>query len=71
MIETEGLVHDYGERRALDGVSLAVRPGEIFGLLGPNGGGKTTLFRILCTLLQPTGGRARSTTYVATGGRAS
>ncbi len=40
-------------------MSLAVRPGEIFGLLGPNGGGKTTLFRILCTMLRPTGGRAR------------
>lgn len=59
MIETEALVHAYGERRALDGVTLAVKPGEILGLLGPNGGGKTTLFRILCTLLRPTGGRAR------------
>jgi ABC-2 type transport system ATP-binding protein len=59
MIETEQLVHEYGERRALDGVSLEVKPGEIFGLLGPNGGGKTTLFRVLCTLLRPTGGHAR------------
>ncbi len=58
MIETVALVHEYGARRALDGVSLAVRRGEIFGLLGPNGGGKTTLFRILCTLLRPTAGRA-------------
>jgi ABC-2 type transport system ATP-binding protein len=40
-------------------VSLAVREGELFGLLGPNGGGKTTLFRILSTLLAPTAGRAR------------
>ena len=57
-IEVEGLVHEYGRRRALDGVSFAVAPGEIFGLLGPNGGGKTTLFRVLITLLAPTGGRA-------------
>jgi ABC-2 type transport system ATP-binding protein len=58
-IETEALVHDYGTRRALDAVSFSVQPGEIFGLLGPNGGGKTTLFRILATLVRPTGGRAR------------
>jgi len=58
-IETAGLIHDYGERRALDGVDLSVEPGEIFGLLGPNGGGKTTLFRILTTLMRPTAGRAR------------
>ena len=51
------LVHDYGDRRALDGVSFDVAPGEIFGLLGPNGGGKTTLFRVACTLMPPTGGR--------------
>ncbi|HEX5137289.1 MAG TPA: ABC transporter ATP-binding protein [Planctomycetota bacterium] len=59
MIETEALVHQYGDRRALDGVTFEVKPGEIFGLLGPNGGGKTTLFRILSTLMRPTGGRAR------------
>jgi len=41
---------------ALDGVSFEVAPGEIFGILGPNGGGKTTLFRILSTLLRPTEG---------------
>lgn len=58
-IATDGLTHDYGAHRALDGVSLEVAPGEIFGLLGPNGGGKTTLFRILSTLMRPTGGSAR------------
>lgn len=55
----EGLSHSYGERIALDGVSFEVARGECFGLLGPNGGGKTTLFRILSTLMRPSGGRAR------------
>lgn len=50
---------DEVEVRALDGVSLTVARGELFGLLGPNGGGKTTLFRILSTLLPQTSGTAR------------
>lgn len=58
-IEVAALTRTYGERVALDGVNLAVPRGEIFGFLGPNGGGKTTLFRILSTLLAPTGGTAR------------
>lgn len=58
-VETQGLRRVYGERVALDDVSFAVREGEIFGLLGPNGGGKTTLFRILSTLLPPSAGVAR------------
>lgn len=57
-ITVENLRCDYGDRRALDGVSFDVRAGEIFGLLGPNGGGKTTLFRVLTTLMAPTKGRA-------------
>ena len=47
----EGLSHWYGDREALAGVSLTVEAGGIVGLLGPNGGGKTTLFRIVTTLL--------------------
>jgi ABC-2 type transport system ATP-binding protein len=50
------LTRAYGERVALNRVSFAVDRGEIFALLGPNGGGKTTLFRILATLLPPTSG---------------
>ena len=58
VVRVEGLVHDYGPRRALRGVDFEVGSGQIFGLLGPNGGGKTTLFRILTTLIRPTAGRA-------------
>lgn len=52
------LIKSFGERRALDGISLEVRSGEIYCLLGPNGGGKSTLFRILATLSLPDSGSA-------------
>jgi len=58
-VDVEGLTHRYGERTALDGVSFSVRSGEVFGLVGPNGGGKTTLFKILSTALAPSSGSAR------------
>ncbi|HEX3662248.1 MAG TPA: ABC transporter ATP-binding protein [Acidobacteriaceae bacterium] len=57
-IALDRVSHDYGTRRALDELSFTVNRGEIFGLLGPNGSGKTTLFRILSTLMVPSGGRA-------------
>lgn len=59
MISTEGLSRRFGSVAAVDGISLEVRPGEIFGLLGPDGAGKTTLFRMLAAVLEPTSGRAR------------
>lgn len=49
-VEINDLRYRYGEREALRGVSLDVRPGELFAVLGPNGSGKTTLFRLLSTL---------------------
>lgn len=58
-VELRDIAHAYGKRQALRGVSFDVPRGEIFGLLGPNGGGKSTLFRILSTLLVPQGGTAR------------
>jgi ABC-2 type transport system ATP-binding protein len=59
MIVAEGLTRTYGDVTAVDGVSFEVRPGEIFGLLGPDGAGKTTLFRMLCGVLAPTAGATR------------
>lgn len=58
MIQVQNLTHRYGDRVALANVSFEVKAGEIFGLLGPNGGGKSTLFRILSTMMTPTDGRA-------------
>jgi ABC-2 type transport system ATP-binding protein len=53
ILKIDRLSHSYGQRRALDGLTLAVAAGEIFALLGPNGSGKTTLFRVLSTLIPP------------------
>ena len=66
VIEIENLTHDYQtgfwrkrDLRALDGLSLQVEAGEVFGFLGPNGAGKTTTFKILMRMLRPTAGEAR------------
>ncbi|MBV9881138.1 MAG: ABC transporter ATP-binding protein [Gemmatirosa sp.] len=58
-VVAERLVKRFGAVTALDGVSLQVATGELFGLIGPDGGGKTTLLRILTTLLVPDAGSAR------------
>jgi ABC-2 type transport system ATP-binding protein len=58
VISVENISHRYGSRTALSNVSFEVKEREIFGVLGPNGGGKSTLFRILSTMMVPEAGRA-------------
>ena len=55
-VEVRELVKDYGNFRALNGISFEVNEGEVFGLIGPNGAGKTTALRVVATLLQITSG---------------
>jgi ABC-type multidrug transport system ATPase subunit len=57
-IEVENISKSFGDVRALDRVTFDVKAGELFGLIGPDGGGKTTLFRILTTLILPDSGHA-------------
>jgi ABC-2 type transport system ATP-binding protein len=58
MVQTRGLTRRFGEVTAVDHLNLEVGRGEIFGLVGPDGAGKTTTLRLLCGLLDPTGGEA-------------
>ncbi|MGH3815961.1 MAG: ATP-binding cassette domain-containing protein, partial [Pseudonocardiaceae bacterium] len=62
LIELDGLRREFRRKRgvrltAVDGVTLAVAPGEAVGLLGPNGAGKSTMIKMLTGILVPTGGR--------------
>jgi ABC-type multidrug transport system ATPase subunit len=59
MIECENLTKRFGHFTAVDGVSMRIAKGSIFGFLGPNGSGKSTVIRMLCGLLQPSSGSAR------------
>ena len=63
MIETENLTKKFGDLTAVDGITLKVEEGEVFGFLGPNGAGKTTTVRMLCCLISKTSGEARIAGY--------
>lgn len=58
VIKTDKLVKHYGDVRAVDGISLSVKKGEIYGFLGLNGAGKTTMIRMLLGMIRPTSGSA-------------
>ena len=58
-IEVCRVTKSYGKVRALHSVSFDVKPGEVFGLIGPDGAGKTTMYRLLCSLLVPDAGTLR------------
>ena len=58
VIRTQGLTKQFNSLTAVDGLNLRVRRGEIFGLLGPDGAGKTTTIRMLCAIMDPTSGSA-------------
>src|SRR5689334_5602631 len=58
IIETHDLTRRFGALTAVDRLNLSVAPGEIFGLVGPDGAGKTTTLRMLCGLIDPTEGNA-------------
>jgi ABC-2 type transport system ATP-binding protein len=59
LLSTHSLTKDYGRFRALDSLSLAIKPGEIVGLLGPNGSGKTTALRLILGFIKATSGTAK------------
>ncbi|MCC5024301.1 MAG: ATP-binding cassette domain-containing protein [Candidatus Synoicihabitans palmerolidicus] len=58
MIEVTGLSKTYGSKRAVNGVSFTIKPGEILGFLGPNGAGKSTTMKMITGFLRPTAGTA-------------
>ena len=58
MIRTQSLTRSFGTVVAVDGLDLSVGEGELFGLVGPDGAGKTTTMRMLAAVLDPTGGEA-------------
>src|ERR1700736_291035 len=70
-IQVSALDFSYGDRQALCAVEFAIARGEVFGFLGPNGGGKSTLFRLLSTLVPMQSGNARILGYDLRGATAA
>ena len=68
-IEAAGLLKRFGELTAVDGLSLSVRPGEIYGLVGPDGAGKSTTLRMLAAIMEPTSGTASVAGFDVVSGR--
>jgi len=66
MIVADHLVKDFGQKRAVDNVSLTVKRGEVLGFLGPNGAGKSTTMKMLTGFLRPSAGRASIAGYDVT-----
>ncbi|GAA0453031.1 ATP-binding cassette domain-containing protein [Alkalibacillus silvisoli] len=62
-VEANNMVKEFGKERAVDGISLRVPKGIVYGFLGPNGAGKTTMIRMLATLLKPNEGHAKVMGY--------
>ena len=69
VLQGDALVRRFGDNVAVDGLSLAVHPGELYGLVGPDGAGKTTTIRMLTGLMLPSGGEARVLGQIAHEGR--
>src|SRR5512138_3031746 len=63
LIDATALRKSFGDVRAVDGVTLRIEPGEIYGLVGSDGAGKTTTMRLLCGALQASGGHATVAGY--------
>ena len=63
LLETRDLVKTFGDLRAVDGLNIQVRAGEMVGLVGPDGAGKTTAIRLMCGALQPDSGTIRVAGY--------
>ena len=59
LLQVEDLAIQFGGVRAVDGVSFAVEPGEVFAIIGPNGAGKSTIFNLISRIYQPSQGRIR------------